>query len=56
MDLIPSYYYLILFGAGLTMGAGVKFERFEFDYSFTPGDSYSSESLHRISVLFKLSQ
>ncbi len=44
------------FGAGLTMGAGVRFERLEFDYAFTPGDSYSSESLHRISVLFKLSQ
>jgi hypothetical protein len=44
------------FGAGLTMGAGVKFERLEFDYAFTPGDSYSSDGLHRISVLFKLSR
>lgn len=42
------------FGSGLSMGAGVQLERMELNYAFAPSDKYSSQSLHRFSVIFKL--
>lgn len=41
------------FGNGLSLGAGLRLRGAEFDYSYTPEDDYSSEDLHRLSVVFK---
>jgi len=41
------------FGNGMTLGVGLKLSGAEFDYSYTPEDSYSSEDLHRLSVLLR---
>ena len=44
------------FGGGPSMGLGVRFEKAELDYAFTPHDGYSSESLHRFSFIFKFGE
>lgn len=47
----PSQDYRSL-GNGVTFGAGVDLSPLEIDYAFTPQDTYTSEPLHRFSVLF----
>jgi hypothetical protein len=42
------------FGNGISVGAGFRLNRFGFDYAFTPADSYTSETIHRFSVLISL--
>jgi hypothetical protein len=42
------------FGNGVSLGAGFRLNRFGFDYAFTPADSYTSETIHRFSVVFSL--
>jgi len=44
------------FGTGLCFGAGVQYEQFTFDYAFTAGEHYSSEDLHRFSLIMKFGQ
>ena len=41
------------FGNGITLGAGVRLNKAEFDYAYTPSEKYSTSDLHRISVVFK---
>ena len=41
------------FGANLSFGAGVEFNSASLDYAFTLSDSFTNESLHRFSLLFK---
>ena len=38
------------FGSGLSVGAGVRFEQFDFDYAYTLKEDYASDELHRFSV------
>lgn len=38
------------FGSSLTLGGGVNLNNFNIDYSFTPTDQYTSESIHRFSM------
>jgi hypothetical protein len=40
------------FGNGVSIGVGAEFDKFTIDYSFTPGDKYTSDNLHRFSVVF----
>ncbi|MBU8934083.1 MAG: PorV/PorQ family protein [candidate division Zixibacteria bacterium] len=42
------------FGTGITFGAGVQFGRAQLDYAYTPSEHYSSEDLHRFSLVFKI--
>ena len=42
------------FGGGVSVGAGIRFNRLVFDYAFTPSDSYTSETLHRFSLTLAL--
>lgn len=44
------------FGSGISMGTGVRFTWGEIDYAFTPGEQYSSENLHRLSLVLKFNQ
>ena len=41
------------FGSNLSFGAGVEFNSATIDYAFTMSDSFTNESLHRFSLLFK---
>ncbi len=41
------------FGSGLTFGAGMAMGKAEFDYSYTTKDKYSSEDVHRMSLVLK---
>ncbi|MCX6827497.1 MAG: PorV/PorQ family protein [candidate division Zixibacteria bacterium] len=41
-----------ILGQGLTFGAGAMFGPAQFDYSFTPRDNFSSETIHRFSLDF----
>ncbi len=41
------------FGSGLTFGAGMTMGKAEFDYSYTTKDKYSSEDVHRLSLILK---
>jgi len=41
------------FGSGLTFGAGMTLGKAEFDYSYTTKDKYSSEDVHRLSLILK---
>ena len=41
------------FGENLSFGAGVNFESATIDYAFTASDSFTKESLHRFSLIFK---
>lgn len=41
------------FGSGISMGAGVRFGGAEIDYAYTLKERYSSEDLHRSSLLLK---
>jgi hypothetical protein len=43
-DYTPSY----------SLGAGAIFGPSQFDYTFSPSESYNSESIHRFSISFKL--
>ena len=43
------------FGSGLFLGAGVRFNRVQLDYAYTPTEHYSSEDLHRFSLILKFS-
>ncbi len=44
------------FGTGFSVGAGVIFNQFEVDYAYTPSEHYSSEDLHRFSLIFKFGE
>ena len=44
------------FGTGFSLGAGVIFNKFEIDYAYTPTEYYSSEDLHRFSIIFKFGE
>jgi len=44
------------FSTGLSVGAGIKLNKAEFDYSYTPNDKYSSEDIHRLSLVFKFNK
>ena len=44
------------FGNGITFGAGLRMNQLEFDYAVSLGEQYSSESLHRFSLVFKFSK
>ena len=39
------------FGTGFSFGAGVIYNQFEIDYAYTPSEHYSSEDLHRFSLI-----
>lgn len=41
------------FGSNLSFGAGLEFNSAALDYAFTTSDSFTGESLHRFSLLFK---
>ncbi len=41
------------FISSLSFGAGVEFNSATLDYAFTTSDSYTNESLHRFSLMFK---
>lgn len=41
-------------GTGFSLGAGVRFGQAGLDYSFTPGDSYVSDDLHRFTLVMTL--
>lgn len=41
-------------GSNLSFGGGVEFNFATLDYAFTTSDSFTNESLHRFSLLFKL--
>jgi len=41
-------------GTGVSVGAGLRFNRLGLDYAFTPADSYTSETLHRFSLVLSL--
>lgn len=43
------------FGTGFSFGAGVCFDRVQLDYAYTPDEHYSSEELHRFSLILKIS-
>lgn len=43
-------------GSSLTFGAGVILKAAEFDYAFSPSDTYTNDALHRFSVVFKFNQ
>jgi hypothetical protein len=43
-------------GTGLTLGAGVRLNQLEFDYALSLTEQYSSENLHRFSLVFKFSK
>lgn len=45
-----------IFGTGFAVGAGVRFNQFEVDYAYTPSEHYSSEDLHRFSLIFKFGE
>jgi hypothetical protein len=36
--------------SGLALGAGLRFDRLQFDYAFSPQDNSSSETLHRFTL------
>ena len=40
-------------GSGIALGAGLKYSNVRLDYAFTPGEKYSSEDLHRISIAWQ---
>jgi hypothetical protein len=44
------------FGTGVTLGAGVRLNQLEFDYALSLAEQYSSENLHRFSLVFKFSK
>jgi len=44
------------FGKGFSVGAGYKYNQFEVDYAYTPSEHYSSEDLHRFSIIFKFGE
>ena len=39
-------------GTGLSMGAGIRYNRIQFDYAYTLKDNYTSEDIHRFSLVF----
>jgi len=44
------------FGNGWSFGAGVRVQQFEFDYAYTLGGHYTSDDLHRFSLVLKFGQ
>ncbi|SYZ73660.1 conserved hypothetical protein [Candidatus Zixiibacteriota bacterium] len=44
------------FGQGISLGAGAILGPTQFDYSFTPKENFSSESIHRFSVSLNLNK
>ena len=42
------------FGTGIAFGFGARFGRAQLDYAYTPTEHYSSEDLHRFSIVFKI--
>jgi len=42
------------FVSSFSVGAGIRLDFGEFDYSYTPQDNTTSEDIHRFSVLFRL--
>ncbi len=44
------------FASGFTLGAGLKFNRAAFDYAYTFEEKYSSEDLHRFTIIFEIGQ
>ena len=41
-------------GTGFSIGAGVRFGQAGLDYAFTPSDSYTSDDLHRFTLVMTL--
>ncbi len=41
------------FGNGVSFGAGLRVQQFELDYAYTLGGHYTSDDLHRFSVVYK---
>ncbi len=41
------------FGTGLSLGAGVRFKHVQIDYAYTTQEKYTSEDLHRFSLMFE---
>ncbi len=41
-------------GTGFSVGAGVRFGQAGLDYAFTPSDSYTSDDLHRFTLVMTL--
>jgi hypothetical protein len=41
-------------GTGLSMGAGIRYNKLQFDYAYTLRDNYTSEDIHRFSLVFFL--
>ncbi|MEW6413417.1 MAG: PorV/PorQ family protein [Candidatus Zixiibacteriota bacterium] len=42
------------FATGITLGAGLKFNNAAFDYAYTFEEKYSSEDLHRFTIIFQI--
>ncbi|PWB76391.1 hypothetical protein C3F09_00020 [candidate division GN15 bacterium] len=42
------------FSSGFSLGAGVRFGKATLDYAFTPSDSYTSDDLHRFTLVMTL--